>query len=371
MEKTKQEIVADTVSDTTEAPTASTRVVPVTSHLIGKNELLRLLALARATGLPLLFVGDKGVAKTQTFTTFAQAILSSDEGRQLNEREALLHPGLFILETNPHTRSSEVVGRVDVKKLVTEKEYQLLSPITSAKYVLINEIDKAGGAVRDALLSIMNEKVVFNGHEKVPCVWDMFVATCNSIPEDEIGNHFWDRFVLKYHVSRISASQVLKIFNGLPARTLNLKIPTFQEIMDVEIPEEKLSKFLDVCYKKTSDRTLTKVPMIAKAISIIWGVDINQSLVKTAEIICGKNEANNLSQTLLSPEMKGILNEINMLQMISDESQIDSKVDDIQKKVESLVRTGKFTSNDVKEINAVMQSILARVTDEDGGDDED
>jgi len=57
--------------------------------------------------------------------------------------------------------------------------------LASSDIVVINEVDKASSNVRNSLLGVMNEKFLFNGKSKIPCNWQLFVATCNEIPKED------------------------------------------------------------------------------------------------------------------------------------------------------------------------------------------
>jgi hypothetical protein len=115
----------------------------------------------------------------------------------------------------------------------------------------------------------MNEKFLFNGKHKLPCKWKLFVATCNEIPKDEVSSPFWDRFILKMNVSRISAGQMTKYYgadNKNYQEIIELGIPNKDELANVIVPISKLEKFLEVGYSNLSDRTLTYVPLLTKAV---------------------------------------------------------------------------------------------------------
>ena len=60
-----------------------------------------------------------------------------------------------VQETDEDTKASEVKGRIDMKKLLEQNTYDLTSPVANAKFVLINEVEKASSGLRNSLLSIM------------------------------------------------------------------------------------------------------------------------------------------------------------------------------------------------------------------------
>jgi len=251
----------------------------IETSLINKEEVFKMLALAEATGLPCLLIGQPGVAKTKTVVDYAKAWLNKD-GKMTAKDFA---EKIYILETDEGTKASEIKGMPDLGKLFTDNEYSLSTPIADAEIVIINEVDKASSAIRNAMLGVMNEKFLFNGKHKIPCKWKLFVATCNEIPKEEKGSPFWDRFMLKHTVNRVSAGEMVKYYNkgGRDYREkFSIGIPNKAEINEVEIPATKLEKYLEVGYQHSSDRTLTFVPTLSKAVSYIWDISVDKALVR-------------------------------------------------------------------------------------------
>ena len=211
----------------------------IETSLINKEEVFKMLALAEATGLPILLVGEPGTAKTKTVIDYAKAWLNKD-GKMTHED---FMNKIYVLETDEGTKASEIKGMPDLQTLFTENKYELNTPIADADIVVINEVDKASSAIRNAMLGVMNEKFLFNGKHKVPCKWKLFIATCNEIPKDEMNSPFWDRFMIKMNVNRVSAGEMAKYYEkgGRNYREkFAIGIPNKAEIAYVEIPVKKL-----------------------------------------------------------------------------------------------------------------------------------
>jgi len=238
----------------------------IETSLINKEETFKMLALAESTQLPCLLIGAPGVAKTKTVLEYAKAWLNRD-GKMTPQDFA---NKVYILETDEGTKASEIKGMPDLGVLFTENKYELNAPIADAEIIIINEVDKASSAIRNAMLGVMNERFLFNGKHKIPCKWKLFIATCNEIPKDEQNSPFWDRFMLKQTVNRVSAGEMVKYYTK-GARNyrekFQINVPTQAEIEQVEVPANKLEKYLEVGYQSSSDRTLTFVPKLTKAVS--------------------------------------------------------------------------------------------------------
>ena len=340
----------------------------IETSLINKEEVYKMLALAEATGLPCLLIGQPGVAKTKTVVDYAKAWLNKD-GKMTAKDFA---EKIYILETDEGTKASEIKGMPDLGKLFTDNKYELSTPIADAEIVIINEVDKASSAIRNAMLGVMNEKFLFNGKHKIPCKWKLFVATCNEIPKEEKGSPFWDRFMLKHTVNRVSAGEMVKYYNkgGRDYREkFSIGIPNKAEINEVEISANKLEKYLEVGYGSSSDRTLTFVPTLSKAVSYIWDISVDKALVKTAQIMIDQVAGSELQNKLMSPEVKAVMSKVEMLHSYQTNEQLELAIAEIEGLVNTYATRGIMDSGQINEIEISMQYILqnhpARVDDVD------
>jgi MoxR-like ATPase len=346
--------------------TKAQNVLTIDTSLINKEEVFKMIGLAQATGLPLLLIGDPGVGKTKTVIDYAKAFLmqgvdQTDSVAVSNAKKTFMDK-IYILETDEGTKSSEVKGMPDLEELFTHNRYTLHAPITEAEVVIINEVDKASSAIRNSLLGIMNERFLFNGKNKVPCKWKIFIATCNEIPKDEIGSPFWDRFILKTTVGRISHGEMVKYFDkgGKNYKeTIKIGIPTKAEINSTTIPTTKLEKYLEVAYTKSTDRTLTFVPDLTKAVTYVWDISVDKALVKVAEMMIGKDASSELNNKIMSPELKALLTKATMLQSLNSQEEVDQALEEIETMIVGYAAKGQLDETQVDEIKVTIDNVLA------------
>lgn len=326
--------------------------ITVKTELVGRSDTFKVVAVAHATGYPILLVGVPGTGKTNLVLDYAQAlnpgvdILTTDK--------------VFILETDEGTRSAEIKGRVDPSELVQNQKYVVNSPITRAQHIIINEVDKASAGLRNSMLSVMNEKVLFNGHEKVMCPWDTFAATCNEIPKEEENSPFWDRFVLKHHVTRLNKNQIGKYYRAKGASVLSFNLPEQQD-MDIlipKIPGDKLDIFVDTCYNSLSDRSLTYIPRITAAVSVIYGINITKALVKTAFLMTDYDTYKKFSMQIEAPEIVNIRSKIETIMSMTDHDQITRAIKEITNDVKQASTNPDIVPSDFKELAAELNVAL-------------
>lgn len=327
--------------------------------LMNKEEVFKLLSLAESLQLGVLLVGPPGTGKTKIVTDYTKGMFDLTNPAHIKHFN---EEGVFMLETDESTKGSEIKGILNLEKLVTENKYEIDSHITKADTIIINEVDKASSSLRNSLLGIMNERILFNGKDKLKCNWKLFVATCNEIPKEEKDSPFWDRFAIKVQVGRLSAGDILKYYEkGDKSFTtkIKVKIPSASEISNILIPSEKLEKFINITYKKCSDRTLSFIPTIAKATSLIYNCSIDKALVKACELIVDKSSAEVLSKELLSPQKKAILDKVDILISLPSQDQIEKAVEEIELTISNLASTGQLNKADIDELNQVIEFTLS------------
>jgi MoxR-like ATPase len=316
----------------------------INTNLAKKKDLFDVLALSEAIGLPVLLIGDPGVAKTKAVTDYAETALGE-----------LSNNDIFLLETDEGTRSNAVKGNIDLEALTTQNKYQVVSPIAEAKFVVINEIDKASASLRNSLLGVMNEKYIFNGTEKKKCVWDAFVATCNEIPEDEADSPFWDRFAITFRVDRLREADMLDYFanggrNSMQKYTINLPEPGEVEANLKALDVKKIKKVMDLTYSKLSDRTLSYVPTLVANIMAVYTTNQDRAFVKAVELLVGKTDADILAKSIMSRELRALYDKVDMIASCTTDTQYRKLMNEVNTMGEDLKAQGILKAEDEKDV---------------------
>jgi len=250
----------------------------IKTKLVGKESVFNILALSEATGLPVLLLGEPGVGKTQTLLDYAAA-------KYQYNREAV-RKNTFVIELDEGTKTSEIKGRVNMKSLLEDKEYKIDAPIADAKFLLINEVDKGTSGVRNTLLSVMREKALFYGDTIKKCKWEVMAGSCNVIPNDELENPFWDRFVLTEKVVRVGLDVMKGMWKkGESMQEVMVNVPSKEEVDKCKIDDKLMAKFLTAVYTSASDRTIYQIPRIVQATKLVYSMTDSQAIIKVCELV--------------------------------------------------------------------------------------
>lgn len=339
--------------------------IQVKTGLLGRSETFKILAVGHATGYPVLLVGPPGVGKTRALLDYSMAIHSN------NPDDA--YKSTFILETDEGTRPAEIKGRVDMEKLLAPgndasgmplaPQFKLNSPITKAKMILINEVDKANPGLRNSMLGVMNEKMLFNGQDKIYCPWELFCASCNVIPKEEDGNPFWDRYVIKHKVARLTKTQMIQHFSTKTKHIIDLNIPDnndIQAFIDSDVTPEILRHMMDIVYDSLSDRSLSYIPRMISAVAHVYDIGVKKAAVKTCEILAGPDKAKALASKLEPAELSNIRNKIEYINSLQNYDQIIKQIEEIKKAAKQVSGIETITKNDMVELVNDLNKVLEK-----------
>ena len=100
----------------------------------------------------------------------------------------------------------EIFGPVSISKLKDQDTYERIIDgyLPTADVVFLDEIWKAGPAIQNALLTVLNERVYRNGEKEIKLPLKAVIAASNELPTEGEGlEALWDRFLIRYVVKPI------------------------------------------------------------------------------------------------------------------------------------------------------------------------
>src|SRR5512138_2243520 len=158
--------------------------------LVERRPVVRLALLAALAGEHTLLVGPPGTAKSQ----LARRLHLAFAGGKYFER-------LLTRFTVPE----ELFGPLSIRALEEDRyERQTAGFLPQATIAFVDEIFKANSAILNALLTLLNEREFDNGPRREPSPLVSVIGATNAIPEDEVGEAFLDRFLVRVPVAPVS-----------------------------------------------------------------------------------------------------------------------------------------------------------------------
>ena len=258
-------------------------------------------------------IGPPGTAKSYTVHAFAR----------------LLNASFYQYLLTRFTTYDELFGPVDIISMTRGEYKRNWSKIVSADFIFLDEIFKANSAILNSLLSLMQERVVYDPFLGAPIQARLvsLIGASNETPEDPELAAIYDRFSVRVFIDylnddaaflRALQSRWLNNNNLSPVATLDdintlsnysaeimrSSIRGIGEVLKLyHLNVVSLAKSLRARGIIVSDRTIIeKLPKIFSAYLAIYGVTVDNIMYAPYELMTwiarNKSELNDIKKAL-------------------------------------------------------------------------
>ncbi len=316
-----------------------------------REDTIKLCLLAALAGESVFLLGPPGIAKSLIAKRLIQAFDNSSYFEYLMTR---------------FSTPEEVFGPLSIQELKDNGRYLRLTDgyLPTAQVVFLDEIWKAGPAILNTLLTVVNEKTFKNGSDVERVPMRLLVSASNELPDDDSGlDALYDRMLVRVFVNRIQNKQNFKsmLTVGTPQEAVipeGLAI-TDQEYHDWQQQLDKL-ELSDAVFNKLYElKTLLEETVESQGLDIAdtdmyvsdrrWKKAVK--LLKASAFFNGRDSINPLDLLLLqdclwnSPESRDVVRSVikkfaseHAFDQAEVETQINlckEELDDIQEALES------------------------------------
>lgn len=155
---------------------------------VGREEEARIIALAIITGEHIVLIGEPGTAKSALARRAAE----------------LINARFFKYLLTKFTEPDELFGPLDINALKQGKYVRITkNKLPEAEIAFIDEIFNANSAILNMFLTIMNERILYDGYNEIRVpLWSM-IAASNNVPDEPELQALYDRFLYKHFIKPV------------------------------------------------------------------------------------------------------------------------------------------------------------------------
>lgn len=161
----------------------------------------------------------------------------------------------------------EIFGPVSISRLKSSDAYvrAVDGYLPTADVVFLDEIWKAGPAIQNTLLTVINEKLFRNGNVELRLPLKLLVAASNELPAQGEGlEALWDRFVVRLECRNIQNNE------NFDAMLLSVDDNDSRVTPNLQITQEEYAEWSDLINKVSiSPRVLSAIHDIRRSIRAV------------------------------------------------------------------------------------------------------
>lgn len=262
------------------------------SRFYERDELIEGAICAILTSNHVIIIGPPGTAKSQLANDLCSRITGAN---------------YFQWLLTKFTTPEEIFGSISLKGLEND-EYRRVTTnkLPESHIAFLDEIFKSSSSILNSLLTVINERVYFNGTEKINTPLITLFGASNELPtdEDEL-DALYDRFLVRFVVGYIEEDfRFLKMIQGGDDKneptTFSLQelSKLKEKVIRVEIPQAvykillRIRKELNAKGISLSDRRYKSSVSLIKARAFINGREMaKEEDVKILENVLWKDPA--------------------------------------------------------------------------------
>lgn len=231
-----------------------------------KETEISLSLLAALAGESIILLGPPGVAKSMVARQLKTAF-----------REAQSFEYLMSRFSTP----DEIFGPVSIQKLKTSDTYEraVEGYLPTADVVFLDEIWKAGPAIQNTLLTVINEKIFRNGNREMHLPLKLLVAASNELPAKGEGlEALWDRFVIRIESRPIKLEKNFRAmlleshadFSGSTGVLGHAAFADNADFSDLKITAEEYAEWAEkICKIGVKEEVLDAISAIRKSLRAV------------------------------------------------------------------------------------------------------
>ncbi|MEZ0393794.1 MAG: AAA family ATPase [Desulfurococcaceae archaeon] len=166
---------------------------------VARTEEARAIAMALLTGEHLVLIGEPGTAKSAIARRAAE----------------LLNARFFKYLLTRFTEPDELFGPLDVAALREGRYVRITrNKLPEAEIAFIDEIFNASSAILNMLLTMMNERILYDGYNEIRVPLWCLIAASNRVPDEPELWALYDRFLFRHFVKPVPEDEWARLIEA-------------------------------------------------------------------------------------------------------------------------------------------------------------
>ncbi|AAK42514.1 MoxR family ATPase [Saccharolobus solfataricus] len=151
---------------------------------IGREEEAKVITLALLSKEHVILIGEPGTAKSALARRAAE----------------LLNAKFFMYLLTKYTEPAELFGALDINAL-KDGQYKRITKdrLPESQIAFLDEIFNANSAILNALLSLLNERVIYDGYNVIKVPLRTLISASNRVPDEPELEALYDRLLLRHY----------------------------------------------------------------------------------------------------------------------------------------------------------------------------
>ncbi len=207
---------------------------------VSREEEAKVITLALLSREHVLLIGEPGTAKSALARRAAE----------------LINARFFKYLLTKYTEPAELFGPLDINAL-KEGVYRRITrgKLPEAEIVFLDEIFNANSAILNALLSILNERILYDGYTEIPVPLWTLISASNRIPDEPELEALYDRLLLRHYIKPVEENRWEDLLDA-SWKIETYKIPTPKPIMSMTDLKKLYEIVLNVNLKPIKSKLL-------------------------------------------------------------------------------------------------------------------
>ncbi|AHC51312.1 ATPase AAA [Sulfolobus acidocaldarius SUSAZ] len=297
----------------------------LSAPFVGREEEARVLTLALLSKEHVILIGEPGTAKS------ALARRAAD----------LMSAKFFMYLLTKYTEPAELFGALDVNAL-KQGIYKRITKdrLPESEIAFLDEIFNANSAILNALLSLLNERVIYDGYNVIKVPLRTLISASNRVPDEPELDALYDRLLLRHYARPVSEDQWKDLINSAWDYEFSDKWHISQTIMTISQLDELYSLIPQVDLSAVKSKLLKLYAMLEEK-----GIHLtDRRKGKVLKIAA--------SHALLNGRLKAIEEDLIVLKYIAPK-----EIDDFEKVSALLSEELKTPIKYMKELNEIYSNI--------------